>query len=497
MVNTPIMKSNHHKRNEADKALMQWHKEERMSLQLLKIVGELRFDRAIELVFFRRSIYDSRPSELLNNHLLGSKYGGEPLPVEDSLTFAKIIEKMDRLPACKIDLGKLSMEYQREKSNYKNESDFIHDKLGDLINADPLQNEAKDVVLYGFGRIGRLAARLIINNTGKGEQLRLKAIVIRPQMSDLYQEALKRASLLQTDSVHGDFHGRIEVAPDGSALIVNGNTIQLIYAKQPADIDYTEYGIENALVIDNTGVWRDNAGLSAHLRPGVTQVLLTAPGKGEVANIVYGINHETVDFDNSPVFSAASCTTNAIAPVLKVMADSFGVESGHVETIHAYTNDQNLLDNFHKKPRRGRGAPVNMVLTTTGAAEAVTKVLPEFKGKLTGNAVRVPTPNVSLAILNLTLGKETSVDELNNVLKKAAIEGNLVEQIHYSDSTEYVSSNAIGMITTSVVDAPSTIISPDGKRATVYLWYDNEFGYTCQVVRLAKHAAKVRRYSYY
>jgi len=491
------MKSNHHKRNEADQSLQQWHKEERMSLQLLKIVGDLRFDRGIELVFFRRSIYDSRPSEVLNNHLLGSKYGTAPLPVNDSLAFAKIIDKMDSLPPCKIDLGKLCLEWQAENDNFDNQEDFIHNKLGRFINASPQNHEAKDIVLYGFGRIGRLAARLIISQTGKGQQLRLKAIVIRPKMKDPYEEALKRASLLQTDSVHGDFHGRIEVAPDGSALIVNGNTIQLIYAKQPADIDYTEYGIENALVIDNTGVWRDKEGLSQHLRPGATQVLLTAPGKGEVANIVYGVNQKEVDFETANVFSAASCTTNAIAPVLKVMNDNLGVESGHVETIHAYTNDQNLLDNFHPKPRRGRGAPVNMVLTTTGAAEAVTKVLPEFKGKLTGNAVRVPTPNVSLAILNLTLDKATSVEDLNNILKKAAVGGDLVEQIHYSDSTEYVSSNAIGMITTSVVDAPSTIVSADGKRATIYLWYDNEFGYTCQVVRLAKFAAKVRRYNYY
>ena len=491
------MKSNHHKRSEADSALQQWHQEEKMSLQLLKIVGELRFDRSIELVFLRRSIYDSRPSELLNDHLLGSKYGNAPLPIKDSLAFAKIIDKMDNLPPCKIDLGKLSLEWQTENTNFQDKNDFIHNKLGQFLNAEPKNQVGKDIVLYGFGRIGRLAARLIINKTGKGEQLRLKAIVIRPKMKDLYQEALKRASLLQTDSVHGDFHGRIEVAPDGSALIVNGNTVQLIYAKQPADIDYTEYGIENALVIDNTGVWRDKVGLSQHLRPGISQVLLTAPGKGEVANIVYGVNQTGIDFENNPIFSAASCTTNAIAPVLKVMNDTFGVESGHVETIHAYTNDQNLLDNFHPKPRRGRGAPVNMVLTTTGAAEAVTKVLPEFKGKLTGNAVRVPTPNVSLAILNLTLDKKTSVADLNKVLKKAAIEGDLVEQIHYSDSTEYVSSNAIGMITTSVVDVPSTIVSPDGKRATVYLWYDNEFGYTCQVVRLAKFAANVRRYNYY
>jgi glyceraldehyde 3-phosphate dehydrogenase len=334
-------------------------------------------------------------------------------------------------------------------------------------------------------------------NTGKGDQLRLKAIVIRPKLSDRYLEATKRAALLESDSVHGDFGGSIVVAPDGSELLINGNAVQLIYAQKPADIDYTKYGIKDALVIDNTGVWRDRKGLEQHLRPGVASVLLTAPGKGDIPNIVYGVNHHDLDLEQEQVFSAASCTTNAIAPVLKVLLKKIGVEKGHVETIHSYTNDQNLLDNFHKKPRRGRGAPINMVLTTTGAAKAVTKVIPEYLGKLTGNAIRVPTPNVSLAILNLTLETPSSVGSLNATLKEAAFYGELMEQIRYSNSTEYVSSNAIGMTTTSVVDAPSTILSEDGKNATIYLWYDNEYGYTCQVIRLAKHIAKVRRYVYY
>ena len=197
------------------------------------------------------------------------------------------------------------------------------------------------------------------------------------------------------------------------------------------------------------------------------------------------------------LLSAASCTTNAIVPAIKVVQDKFGIESGHVETIHAYTNDQNLLDNFHKKPRRGRSAPINMVLTSTGAASAVAKVIPALSGKLTGNAVRVPTPNVSLAILNLALEEATSVTDLNAAIRHGALYGELVEQIYYSTSTEYVSTNVIGMPITCVFDAPSTIVSADGKKATLYLWYDNEYGYTCQVVRLAKHVAKVRRYSYY
>ncbi|MEM9990953.1 MAG: glyceraldehyde-3-phosphate dehydrogenase, partial [Bacteroidota bacterium] len=341
-----------------------------------------------------------------------------------------------------------------------------------------------------------LAARRIIEQTGAGDQLRLKAIVIRPKMSDRYEEAKKRAALLESDSVHGDFKGTIRVAEDGSELFINGNRVQLIYAGRPSDIDYTTYGIENALVIDNTGVWRDREGLSQHLRPGVAKVVLTAPAKGDVANIVFGVNEEIAPLESETVYSAASCTTNAIVPVLKVLEDQYGIDKGHVETIHAYTNDQNLLDNFHKKPRRGRGAPVNMVLTTTGAAQAVAKVLPDLAGKLTGNAIRVPTPNVSMAILNLTLKNATNVDDLNNTLRTAARHGKLVEQIRYSESTEYVSSSSIGVTTTSVVDAPSTIVSKDGLNVNVYLWYDNEYGYTCQVVRLAKYLTKVERHTY-
>lgn len=484
-------------RNQTDASLQHWREQEKLALELLKIVGTLRFDKAIELTLFRRKIYDTSTTTLLNNHLYAKRYTDQKIEVALSLTIAKTIADIDNLKPCKVDIGKVAIEWLKDNHHFQNLNAFIITELQAFIDVPNKNGAAKDVVLYGFGRIGRLAARRLIMETGKGDQLRLKAIVIRPKMKDRYEEAKKRAALLQSDSVHGDFDGIIEVAADGNQLTVNGNKIQLIFAKQPTDIDYTQYGIKAALVIDNTGVWRDRNGLSEHLRPGASQVLLTAPGKGDIANIVYGVNHEAIRIEADNVFSAASCTTNAIAPVLKVISDNLGIDKGHIETIHSYTNDQNLLDNFHKKPRRGRGAPVNMVLTTTGAASAVTKVLPEFAGKLTGNAIRVPTPNVSLAILSLTLMKSTTVETLNNLFRDAAFYGELFEQIHYSDSTEYVSSNAIGMTATSVVDTPSTIVSNDGTTATVYLWYDNEYGYTCQVIRLAKHLAKVKRYVYY
>ncbi len=483
-------------RDENDSALRSWREKEKTALELLQIVGELRFDKSVELIIFHRAIYDSRPSELLNHHLFAKNYVNKPISVDTSLSLAHAIANIENLAPAKIDIGRMGAEWLTEKANYEDIDAFVIDKLSGMINNGQKNGAPKDVVLYGFGRIGRLAARRMIMTTGKGEQLRLKAIVIRPKMKDRYEEANKRAALLQKDSVHGNFPGVIEVAPDGNELIINGNRVKLIFAGQPEDIDYTEYGIENAIVIDNTGVWRDQAGLSRHLRPGASQVLLTAPGT-DIPNIVHGANQSALSEGEHQVFSAASCTTNAIVPIIQVVDSALGITSGHIETIHAYTNDQNLLDNFHKKPRRGRAAPLNMVLTSTGAATAVSKVLPHLKGLLTGNSVRVPTPNVSLVILNLVVNEETSVAEINDLLKKASLHGNFVEQLHYSASTEYVSSQAVGMTSTSVVDAPSTIVSPSGKNLTIYAWYDNEFGYTCQVLRLAKYAANVRRYSYY
>lgn len=483
-------------REQHEITLGNWRNKEKKALELLQITGELRFDHAVELVFFRKDIYDSRPSELLNLHIAVKDFVSQGMDIDVSLRIAKAIQKMEILPAAKIDIGKLGAEWQEAALSKEDIDGFVGDRLQALFALGSPELQPRDVVLYGFGRIGRIAARRIISTTGRGEQLLLRAIVIRPTLEDLYLDACKRAALLAKDSVHGNFQGTIEVAPDGSELIINGNRVKLIHAKNPEDVDYTAYGISNALVIDNTGVWRDKAGLSRHLRPGVSQVLFTAPGK-DIPNIVYGVNHHEVDFNKENVFCAASCTTNAIVPIIKAIDDVYGIGSGHIETVHAYTSDQNLLDNFHKKPRRGRAAALNMVLTSTGAASAVAKVLPHLKGKLTGNAVRVPTPNVSLAIMVLSLDNKVTVEDINNLIKQATLSGPLVEQIQYSEDDEYVSTHAVGMTSTSVLDAPSTLVSHDGRTVTLYVWYDNEFGYTCQVIRLAKHAARVRRPAYY
>jgi glyceraldehyde 3-phosphate dehydrogenase len=375
----------------------------------------------------------------------------------------------------------------------KSVKDFIQDKLKEAKNNGEI--EPKDVVLYGFGRIGRLLARELMVRTGKGNLMRLRAIVTRDEITEPILE--KRASLLRNDSVHGDFHGTVTVDVEKSALIINGLTVNIISANAPEEIDYTAYGISDALVIDNTGAYRDKEALSRHLKSkGVSKVLLTAPGKG-VPNIVHGVNHLEYNPNEVDIFSAASCTTNAITPVLKAIEDNFGIVYGHLETIHAYTNDQNLVDNMHKKYRRGRAAALNMVITETGAGGAVSKALPSLAGKLTSNAIRVPVPNGSLVILNLRLKNAASKETINGIMKKYALEGDLVEQIKYSLSNELVSSDIVGTAAPAIFDSHATISSNDGKNVIMYVWYDNEYGYAHQVIRLAKYISKVRQFDYY
>ncbi len=461
-------------------------------VELIKIVNDLWYDKSIELVIFRNQLLDRNVSDIINLHEYAAKFVGKPINVFDTVEIARAILTSD-LPPARIDLGKLTFEYHSEGEKYNDALSFVVDKLKDAKNTTNIV--PKDVVLYGFGRIGRLLARELMAKIGKGQQLRLKAIVTRDKNDELSLE--KRASLLRLDSIHGDFEGSVSVDVENESLIINGSPVRMISAAQPEDIDYTQYGIENALIIDNTGVFKDEEALSRHLKSkGADKVILTAPGKG-VPNIVYGVNHNAYNVDETKIWSAASCTTNAITPVLAALEETLGVVKGHLETIHAYTNDQNLVDNMHKKYRRGRAAALNMVITETGAGSAVAKALPALAGKLTSNAIRVPVPNGSLVVLNLEVGKETSVEGIHEIMKKYALEGELVEQIKYSLNNELVSSDIIGTSAPAIYDSHATIVSTDGKNIVLYIWYDNEYGYSHQVIRLAKHVAKVRRYTYY
>ena len=474
-----------------DKQLNDWVNKEKSGVDLLNSVGTLMYDKGIELVLFRKHILEIGVSELMNYFSYANNIVGRENNVETATLLASEMLKMD-LAASKIDIGLLTAEYIEENAN--NANVFLSEKLSHIVGSTENTNRAKDVILFGFGRIGRLAARELIKQAGKGQQLRLKAIVVR-KLTDA--QIIKRADLLRNDSVHGSFKGVIDVDLENKSMIVNGQVIKFIDGGKPEDIDYTQYEIEDALLIDNTGAFTDKEALSRHLQSkGVSKVLLTAPGKG-IPNIVYGINSSGLDLENTDIFSAASCTTNCIAPILHIVENKYGVNKGHLETVHSYTNDQNLLDNMHSKPRRGRSAAINMVITSTGAGKAVTKVIPSLEGKLSANAVRVPTPNVSLAILKLTLNNSTSVAEMNMTMRKAALHGNLVNQINYQVETDLVSSDIIGNTCCSVFDSNATIVSEDGEDTVLYIWYDNEFGYTKQVIRLAKQIAKVRRLTYY
>jgi glyceraldehyde 3-phosphate dehydrogenase len=474
--------------------LNDWIKQEKAAIELIHIIGTLWFDKSVELIIFRNQMVDRSASEILNLHQYAKEIVKKPISIFDTLALTRELNKMDLAPS-RIDIGRLASEWIAEKENYNNNTtDFAKDKLKNFIGKEKRPLVPMDVVLYGFGRIGRIITRELITQAGKGEQLRLRAIVTRDKSDE---DLIKRADLLRQDSVHGPFPGTVIEDFANRALIINGHTVHMISAKNPEDIDYTQYGIKDALVIDNTGIARDREGLGRHMSSkGVKKVLLTAPGKGDIPNVVYGVNQNDCK-DDETIFSAASCTTNAIVPVLAVIEKNLGIERGHIETIHSYTNDQNLLDNYHKKYRRGRSAALNMVITETGADKAVSKALPQLAGKITGNAVRVPTPDVSLAILNLTVSKPSTKEQVNELLKDAALKGELIEQIQYSYSNELVSTDLVGNPCASIVDSPATIVSKDNKNVVLYIWYDNEYGYSRQVIRFSKYISNVIRLTYY
>nr|NQU92704.1 glyceraldehyde-3-phosphate dehydrogenase [Bacteroidota bacterium] len=334
-----------------EKSLNSWINDEKQAIEFINIVAKLWFDKSIELILLRSQLIDRGAGKVLNKHVRAETLLGKPIKVQDSLILAKAILAEDIAPA-RIDIGRLNSEWTDEKHLYNNASDFILDKLKEFVGAPPRSTRVQDVVLFGFGRIGRLLARELISTAGNGSQLRLKAIVTR---SNSPEDIHKRISLFRKDSVHGTFNGVANEDLENNCFVINGHIIHMIAANNPEDIDYTQYGINDALVIDNTGVWRDREGLGRHLKSkGVSKVLLTAPGKGDIKNIVYGVNQKELNVEEETIFSAASCTTNAIVPGLKVIEDHFGILKGHIETIHSYTNDQNLLDNYHKKSRRGR-----------------------------------------------------------------------------------------------------------------------------------------------
>ncbi|WP_434929785.1 glyceraldehyde-3-phosphate dehydrogenase [Shewanella sp. HL-SH8] len=459
----------------ADKHLQSWQERFEMAEAMQPLLGKLYRNQGVEVVVYGKPLLNASTIEIIKSHRLVRRHVGDKLRLRESFPFIQALSKL-AVKQCKVDIGKLAVNYWRDHSDASQIEAYMATELAAGMNYGD-DTPARDVVLYGFGRIGRLLARLLIERTGKSNKLCLRAIVLRGgKKGDLE----KRASLLRRDSVHGPFNGSVEVDEENNAIIANGTYIQIIYANSPDQVDYTQYGIKDALIVDNTGIWKDEAGLGLHLKsPGAAKVLLTAPASGAIKNVVHGVNDNDI-LPEDTIVSAASCTTNAITPVLKALNDKYGIENGHVETIHSYTNDQNLIDNYHSADRRGRSAPLNMVITETGAAKAVSKALPALEGKLTGNAIRVPTPNVSMAIISVNLNAETNRHDLNEYLKDMALLSELQNQIDFTESTEIVSSDLVGSRYAGVIDSQATIA--EGKRAILYVWYDNEFGYSCQVV---------------
>ncbi len=468
----------------------EWVEREAVAERMIPVIGKLYREHGVVITVFDRSLVLSSPVDILTAH----RYSRRILNGELSIQFgATIVEELNKLnlASSRIDIGKLAQRFQAQPQGTVL-ADFVRSELADInVGKRRLQEDPQDIVLYGFGRVGRMLARILIERSGGGDKWRLRAVVVRRHYPG---DLKKRGSLLRRDSVHGPFKGTIQLDEEENGLVVNGNLMRILYAEAPDQIDYTQFGIKNAIVLDNSGAWDDREGLETHFEAkGVSKVILTAPGKGDIPNIIYGVNNADIRPEER-LYSAASCTTNAIVPVLKVMDDRFGIEHGHIDSCHSYTNDQNLIDNFHPKSRRGRGAPLNMVITETGAARAVAKSLPQLEGKLTANAIRVPTPNVSLAILKLNLGQSTTQEEVNEYLRGIALDSPLQGQIDYTTSTEVVSSDFIGSLNTGIVDGTSTIVQEN--HCVIYVWYDNEFGYACQVVRIVQHISGLELPSY-
>ncbi|WP_413104953.1 glyceraldehyde-3-phosphate dehydrogenase [Streptomyces sp. Inha503] len=469
-----------------------WKHREEIAESMIPLIGKLHRERDVTVLLHSRSLVNKSVVSILKTHRFARQIAGAELSVTDTLPFLHALTALDLGPS-QIDIGLLA-ETHRADDRGLSVAEFTAEAVAGATGANKIEcREGRDVVLYGFGRIGRLVARLLIEKAGSGNGLRLRAIVVRGSGGRAGEDLVKRASLLRRDSIHGQFQGTITVDEANGTIIANGNEIKVIYADDPASVDYTAYGIKDAILIDNTGKWRDREGLSKHLRPGIDKVVLTAPGKGDVPNVVHGVNHDTIKPDER-ILSCASCTTNAIVPPLKAMADEYGVLRGHVETVHSFTNDQNLLDNYHKSDRRGRSAPLNMVITETGAASAVAKALPDLEAKITGSSIRVPVPDVSIAILNLRLARETTREEVLDHLREVSLTSPLKRQIDFISAPDAVSNDFIGSRHASIVDAGATKV--EGDNAILYLWYDNEFGYSCQVIRVVQYVSGVEYPTY-
>ncbi|MFJ4219492.1 glyceraldehyde-3-phosphate dehydrogenase [Curtobacterium luteum] len=459
-----------------DRVFDEWVDRGSVAAAMVPIIDGLHRRHNVVTTIHGRRLVGRSVNEILKLHRFARHVDGVELSPHEVLPVLHALTRLDLGPSV-IDVADCNAGFRRQDT--LGLDDHLRLVLADAVGSGPDAAAPRDVVVYGFGRIGRLVARILLARSGGAYGLRLRAVVLR---STGPEDLVKRASLLRRDSVHGPFDGTITVDQDEQTITANGTVIRFIGAASPSAVDYTAYGIDDAIVVDSTGAFTDRSTLSAHLAaPGVSRVLLTAPASGDVPNIVHGVNDAAIG--DEPVLAAASCTTNAITPVLAALDEQFGIEHGHVETVHSFTNDQNLTDNHHPGPRRGRSAALNMVPTKTGAARAVAKAYPPLAGRLTGSAIRVPTPDVSIAVLTLTLGTGVTREALNAYLREVSLRSALRRQVDYVESPEVVSSDFLGSRKAGVVDGLATI-ADGGRQVVVYVWYDNEYGYSRQVVRV-------------
>lgn len=454
----------------------EYKEQEQDCITITLLANILWKDRNILCLYHGHSLVDEKIDFLLNFHrnLSTSKKDYNLRIVLDILKELILLPELPQV----IDIGIL-------KSSFEHSQPISKESLIAKLWYIHLNNnsESRDIVLYGLGRIGRLLARELCSDPALKIQLKLRAVVTRDPIG--YKYLQKRASLLLKDSIHGRFSGRIDIDEKSNSLIINGLQVQFISSQTSNEINYSDYGIQEAILIDNTGKDRGKESLKNHLRcPGISKVIVTAPAKG-IPNIVFGVNHIQSFHKDLDLYSTASCTTNAISPVLNSIEEKYGIIKGHVETIHAYTNDQNLVDNMHAKTRRGRAAALNMVITETAAGAAVAKIIPKLADKLTSNAIRVPIANGSLAILILELKKKTTVNEVHQLLLASASIPTKHRQISLSFDDELVSTDIIGNRSAGVVDGCASSVSKDGGTLTLYVWYDNEYGYSMQVLGFA------------
>lgn len=330
-------------REKIDDYFGDWKWREGLAELMVPIVGRL-YRHGVHIMIYGQSLVNKSPIDIMHAHRFVRQIEENELSELETYPLLERLSKMD-LPDCEVDIGELAMRCSFFH-DLPNNPDSIDNFLQEQISVDDIgakrPDQPQDIVLYGFGRIGRLMARMLAQTTGPGNYFRLKGVVVRKTGEN---DLIKRASLLRRDSVHGRFDGTIRVDLENELLVINGNPVKFIYANSPVDVNYSDLNINSPIVIDNTGIWRDEETLSQHLTSGASKVILTAPAKGDIRNIVFGVNDSALQ-KSDQIISAASCTTNAIVPVLKLISDHYGISNGHIETVHSYTNDQNLIDNF-------------------------------------------------------------------------------------------------------------------------------------------------------